>query len=76
VENQGNAHVQIKGIDVTGRGRPEPDFVINRSAYVLQAGRKEWIVQDGRLANTESLSLDIHTDMSSGTTREIVVPTN
>ena len=72
VENQGNAHVQIKQLSITAPGRPEPDFVTNTLTYVLRTGRKEWTIRDAQLTGSGRLVVQVRTDI--GDLREVVVP--
>ncbi|PYT16824.1 MAG: hypothetical protein DMG59_09335 [Acidobacteria bacterium] len=72
VENQGNSHVQIKQIAVTGADRSEPDFVKNTSTYVLKTGRKEWVIRDAHLAGAGRFLVQARTD--NGEIRETLSP--
>jgi len=62
VQNDGNAHIQIKQLALTKEGRGEPDFVTNEAAYVLRNGRKEWVIRQDRPLSEGRLSLDVRTD--------------
>ena len=72
VQNQGNAHVQIRKLAVTAGEASEPGFVQGTTTYVLQNARKEWVIRNGQLAGADKLLLQAQTD--NGEIREDLVP--
>jgi fimbrial chaperone protein len=62
VENRGNAHVQIRRLEIHRNGRAEPEFRHENMSYVLPAGRKEWLIP-GAVLPASGLSVRAQTDI-------------
>ena len=62
VQNNGNAHVQIRSLDISRADRGELEFHHERMAYVLPQGRKEWVIPGGAFA-TFGLKVRAQTDI-------------
>jgi fimbrial chaperone protein len=62
VENRGNAHVQIRSLDVSRAGVNELEYRQERMAYVLPQGRKEWVIPGGVFAQA-GMSVLARTDI-------------
>jgi len=68
--NSGNAHVQIRKLRVTSNEAGDAGFAQGVVSYVLQNGRKEWLIHNDRLAaagkvivNAQTDNGDIHEDL-------------
>lgn len=72
VKNSGNAHVQIRKLSVGMGNAAEAGFAQGTITYVLQNGRKEWIIHNSELAGAGRLLLQAQTD--NGEIREDLVP--
>jgi fimbrial chaperone protein len=72
VQNRGNAHVQIRKIEVATGADAEPGFVQGTVTYVLQNAHKEWIIRNQQLAGAGKVLLQAQTD--NGEIHEDLVP--
>ncbi len=62
VENNGNAHIQIKHLALSLADSKKPIVIQNGSVYVLPGGRKEWLVDNVHFTEGVGISLQSVTD--------------
>lgn len=72
VQNSGNAHVQIRRLSLAAADAAEAGFTQGTVTYVLQNGRKEWMIHNSQIADAGKLVLEAQTD--NGDIREDLVP--
>jgi fimbrial chaperone protein len=70
-QNSGNTHVQIRKLSLSAGDPAENAFAQGTVTYVLQKGRKEWVIHNTQLANAGMFLLEAQTD--NGDVRENLV---
>jgi fimbrial chaperone protein len=68
--NRGNAHIQIKSLEVTGAESPDGYLKGNALTYLLPAQQREWLIDDKRAMATRRIKILAVTD--SGVLHEMV----